>query len=226
MGVSRRNGESGFEEAISGETPTLISGTHLESGTAQLTLVRALGEGAFSSVWLASDDGGTLPSPSESRSHPETLRRKSSSWAKKGRDKRMHGITPPATTNAGFSWKKTGSASDPDGSVVLDEQDGEGAIASADDPAQTVRPKGRLVAVKMINRALCDANDRTRISFVREVEVLRVSCYVLNSVGTFRILTLCPAAHSTSVHRCLSPFIHFGLASLPSVRARWWRGAL
>jgi hypothetical protein len=33
---------------------------------------------------------------------------------------------------------------------------------------------GKLVAVKMLDRVLCDVNDRTRIAFVREVEVLRV----------------------------------------------------
>ena len=37
-----------------------------------------------------------------------------------------------------------------------------------------INGKGRLVAVKTMNRAMCDANDRTRTSFVREVEVLRV----------------------------------------------------
>ena len=34
---------------------------------------------------------------------------------------------------------------------------------------------GRLVAVKMAERAMCDTNSRSRVSFVREVEVLRVS---------------------------------------------------
>ena len=45
---------------------------------------------------------------------------------------------------------------------------------------------GRLVAIKMMNRALCDVNDRTRISFVREVEVLRVSAPIGVLLGTWR----------------------------------------
>ncbi len=55
--------------------------------------------------------------------------------------------------------------------------DGEGALSSVVDESTEIDSKkgGRLVAVKMMNRALCDVNDRTRISFVREVEVLRVS---------------------------------------------------
>ena len=47
--------------------------------------------------------------------------------------------------------------------------------SSVEDDATT--RDGRIVAVKMMNRALCDVNDRTRISFVREVEVLRVSTH-------------------------------------------------
>jgi protein-serine/threonine kinase len=64
---------------------------------------------------------------------------------------------------------------------VLNELDGEGAILPTSVPELSRRPLeapskvGKLVAVKMLDRTLCDVNDRTRISFVREVEVLRVS---------------------------------------------------
>ncbi|KAH8114183.1 kinase-like protein [Phellopilus nigrolimitatus] len=167
ISATRGSSDSGFEETIS-SPPALSAGTRLTSGHAAVTLVRVLGEGAFSSVWLAADDGGTLASPTfpasgDAKSSRPGLRRKSSSWAKKGRDARLHGLrpTPPVTAGSGFSRK------------LLDEQDGEGASAAADASFLVNDSKGRLVAVKMMNRALCDANDRTRISFVREVEVLR-----------------------------------------------------
>lgn len=37
---------------------------------------------------------------------------------------------------------------------------------------------GRLVALKLTDKSLCDRDDRTRVSFVREVEVLKVSLYI------------------------------------------------
>ena len=48
------------------------------------------------------------------------------------------------------------------GSVSGKERDREG------------QEEGRLVALKMTDRSLCDRDDRTRVSFVREVEVLKV----------------------------------------------------
>ena len=178
IGTSRGSGDSGFEEALSGSgpSPVLSEDTQLESGSAKLKLVRPLGEGAFSSVWLATDEAGTLVPliDPDSRNRPETLRRKSSSWAKKGRDKRMQGIKPPSIISSSISPDR--EFVNGDGSVVLDEQDGEGAIASPENNiALVAKPKGKLVAVKMIDRSLCAADDRTRISFVREVEVLRVT---------------------------------------------------
>ena len=38
--------------------------------------------------------------------------------------------------------------------------------------------EGRLVALKMTDRSLCDRDDRTRVSFVREVEVLKVRAFL------------------------------------------------
>ncbi|KAI5118085.1 hypothetical protein M0805_007735 [Coniferiporia weirii] len=201
VGSARGSGDSGFEEALPLSPPVLVpvpasasamhAGAHLESGSAALRLVRALGEGAFSSVWLAEDVAGTLAAVPASCSlngngngngnvrRAETgLRRKSSSWAKRSSDDtHMEGIRPTpsvrADTDTGFAWDGVRSA---EGSVMLDEQDGEGASSSTN--ASVVVPPtagsaGRLVAVKMMNRAMCDSNDRTRISFVREVEVLR-----------------------------------------------------
>jgi serine/threonine protein kinase len=128
---------------------------------APLALVRLLGQGAFSSVWLARDIEDRLIPPG-----PRQRRRKSVSTARKQGDI-LPGLRPAAqvTTRLG----------------VLDELDGEGAIlpASASElshrPLEVPSKVGKLVAVKMLDRTLCDVNDRTRISFVREVEVLRVS---------------------------------------------------
>ncbi|OCB91114.1 kinase-like protein [Sanghuangporus baumii] len=167
IGTSHGSGDSGFEETLpgSGPYPLLTSDTLLESGSAKLKLVRPLGEGAFSSVWLATDEAGTLVPliDPDSRNRPETLRRKSSSWAKQGRDKRMQGIKPSSTVSSTVPCEReSGNA---DESVVLHEQDGEGAIASPENIVQVAKPKGKLVAVKMIDRSLCAADDRTRISF-------------------------------------------------------------
>lgn len=220
VGASRDAGALGLEAPISGPTAMPTAGTHLESSSAKLTLVRTLGEGAFSSVWLATDDAGTLVSEglSQSQSRPETLRRKSSSWAKKGRDKRMQGIKPPTTINASVLGKEFAEAENADGSLILDEQDGEGAIAATENSTQTMRPTGKLVAVKMIDRALCDADDRTRISFVREVEVLRVRfCYlsfhsIVLSRHIQRFTRILSTSHirrslRTSIHSLLIPII-------------------
>lgn len=196
---------------------TIGKGTRLKSGSgnAQVKLVRALGEGAFSSVWLAIDEGGNLtpsnvhysrhlqsterqtsaalssslgldigveinskePTNNTEDVSPVTLRRKSSSWAKKSRDRRMQGITPPANVSMpGFDWNHTGSQNIGGDDVLLDELVGEGASASGTGQEESnigTDSASRFVAVKVMNRALCDANDRTRISFVREVEVLR-----------------------------------------------------
>ena len=196
---------------------TIGMGTRLVSGSgnAQMRLIRALGEGAFSSVWLAVDEGGnlstnihrslqanslqpraTVPQNSslglcigeETMSRntgdrsPVTLRRKSSSWAKKSRDKRLQGIVPPPNVSIpNLNWENVKNQNTVRDNVLLDELIGEGASATemnqAEDNDHEEIANNRLVAVKVMNRALCDANDRTRISFVREVEVLRVGNY-------------------------------------------------
>lgn len=183
------------------------SGTRLESGSAALTLVRALGEGAFSSVWLATDDTpSTLAAaPLANPQHLSTgLRRKSSSWAKRRSDKHLDGIKP-ITTVADRVRDDTDERSSGEGSVLLDEQDGEGASAALTRVLPRVKAsekEGRLVAVKMLNRALCDANDRTRISFVREVEVLRV-CMLLLYSFFFSMLRSCLISYLASLDTTL-----------------------
>jgi serine/threonine protein kinase len=48
------------------------------------------------------------------------------------------------------------------------------------DDEEEYEPKGdEVVAIKMMDKRMCKENDRTRISFVREVAVLRVSTDVI-----------------------------------------------
>lgn len=128
-----------------------------------------------------------------------------------------------------------------DHSVLLDELDGEGASVAAAGGARSggvemfspidemkerstsgvradEQEKGTVVAVKMMNRALCDANDRTRISFVREVEVLRVRLY---SPSVYIMMLTTHTAHLTPVHRLVPAFIHHPYSPCACSRIRW-----
>jgi protein-serine/threonine kinase len=170
--------------------------SHLQNGMvigdeAPLVLVRILGQGAFSSVWLARDIEDRLIPPG-----PRQRRRKSVSTARKKGDI-LPGLRPAAqaTTRLG----------------VLNELDGEGAILPTSAPELSHRPLeapskvGKLVAVKMLDRTLCDVNDRTRVSFVREVEVLRVSSLFF-SPRFIRLTIECFLSHSISRILLLSLF--------------------
>lgn len=120
------------------------------------------------------------------------------------RDHLVHGLRP----------LDVGSTAGAGGVVVLDDDgaEKEGAAGKGE------REVEKLVAVKMIHRDICDKNDRTRISFVREVEVLRVR--VLSNLSslmrhmtylTFRFLF---PAYIASKHRLLRAFIYNSDASL------------
>ncbi len=167
-----------------------------------LKLVKELGQGAFSSVWLASDETGELAlsrsvsigkglSRQGSAGKRVTRRRRpSESWAKKEQDREMAGMRPPLEPQL-----EVDEVASPASTVSIAQSISLRAISSRseyggdkDPPSNAMsvsrsygslrsiqRGFSRLVAVKMMDRALCDANDRTRISFVREVEVLRVS---------------------------------------------------
>lgn len=173
---------SGSTSAVEREThrSPLEKGVPLGPGTiigdkVPFELLKPLGQGAFSSVWLARDvDNRLLPPLARSLSRKQRQkRRKSASMAKK-LEEFVRGIKPSVKVN-GLEGSGPG---------VLDEMDGKGACWP-DSPessrsnsmiSEELRYKpGRVVAVKMMDRSLCDSNDRTRISFVREVEVLRVS---------------------------------------------------
>ncbi|KAH9948153.1 kinase-like protein, partial [Amylocystis lapponica] len=118
--------------------------------------VRALGHGAFSSVWLARDVRGGL-GPLELSRRTSLLRSRSE---RRGRPMKMDGTRP--VRSGGVPMRREGQ--------------GREVKRKAEQPVERVaegQVAGRLVAVKMTERALSDKNTRSRVSFVREVEILR-----------------------------------------------------
>ncbi|KAI0781498.1 kinase-like domain-containing protein [Trametes elegans] len=129
-------------------------GLTLSSSSLTLELVKPLGTGTFSSVWLARDLKGQLNAL-------ELVRKSSLARSKsfrRGRNRTIHGTRPTRKNTP-----KDRHASD--GRSVLSP--GEEVSSNP------VDKMGRLVAVKMTERSMCEANSRSRVSFVREVEVLR-----------------------------------------------------
>ncbi|THH16831.1 hypothetical protein EUX98_g9237 [Antrodiella citrinella] len=138
-----------------------------------LELIRTLGQGAFSSVWLAKDTHHRL-SALELTRKSSLLRSRS---LNRGRRKHLEGTKP-------LNIKKKSSG---DTSVYLTEE--------SVGPGRPELVVGRLVAVKMTDRRMCETNDRSRVSFVREVEVLRHISHpsIVAYLHSF----------STSSHHCL-----------------------
>ena len=138
----------------------LEPGVTLSSSSLSLELVKPLGTGSFSSVWLARDTQGQLNAL-------ELVRKSSLARSKSLRGRRsrtIDGTRPLRSRRA-----KERAASDGSTGGVLSPKDEEPA-KQLGNPAG-----GRLVAVKMTERSVCDSNSRSKVSFVREVEVLRVS---------------------------------------------------
>ncbi|OBZ75982.1 CBL-interacting serine/threonine-protein kinase 11 [Grifola frondosa] len=148
----------------------LAPGMTISSSSLTLELVRALGQGAFSSVWLARDTKGQLGALELSRKS-SLLRSKSE---RRGRSRRLEGTRPLRKVERNGKGKKVGLSQEDrtqsDASLFLTA-----AANSAQDGRERREGKGegRLVAVKMTERSLCEENERTRVSFVREAEVLR-----------------------------------------------------
>ncbi|TFK79030.1 kinase-like protein [Polyporus arcularius HHB13444] len=172
-------------------------GVTLSSSSLSLELVKLLGTGSFSSVWLARDTQGQLNAL-------ELVRKSSLARSKSLRGRRSRTIDGTRPLR-----RKPKDRSAGDAMAILSPRD--------EEPAKSLGRKcGRLVAVKMTERAMCDSNSRSRVSFVREVEVLRhishpsiVSylhsfstpshhCLVLEHVGGGELLDLVdnPASHA------------------------------
>ena len=136
-----------------------------DDSSVSLTLLRALGQGSFSSVWLACDVSGTLEQVVISR---RASIRKLKSAASDGvvRRKSSRRSNRPPGVPGTKPWRiQSGTPSLPENPTP---------IKSAFDRPDSKEP-GRLVAVKLTDRAI---DDRTRVSFIREVEILRV-CHFL-----------------------------------------------
>ncbi|KAL7282948.1 hypothetical protein ACG7TL_002366 [Trametes sanguinea] len=137
---------------------TIEPGVTLSSSSLTLELVKPLGTGTFSSVWLARDIKGQLGAL-------ELMRKSSlarSKSFKRGRTRAIDGTRPTRTKLPKDKDRQTS-----DGRPVLSPDE------RGPDKRLGIAQAGRLVAVKMTERAVCNANSRSRVSFVREVEVLR-----------------------------------------------------
>lgn len=146
----------------------------------QLVLVRTLGQGAFSSVWLARDESGEVGKLEVVRK--SSLKRQQS----KGGSLRRSGTGSIRRRKNRASESSEDGNGGPDRAVegtvpkisVLSESGSDGKLNIKAPPVDVSGKQkaqaGRLVALKMTDRLLCDRDDRTRVSFVREVEVLKV----------------------------------------------------
>jgi len=136
-----------------------------------LQLISLLGIGAFSNVWLARDVLRKLEHPGD-RPKTDIIKKRAELERRRG-DRTAHGLRSPMGSSAGCALGRSAS-------VYLKAK---GAVAANEENPMTQGDldHGRLVALKIMDRALCDTDDRTRISFMREVEILRVSGVLVNS---------------------------------------------
>lgn len=140
-----------------------------DDSSVSLTLLRTLGQGSFSSVWLACDVSGTLERLVVSR---KASIKKLKSSASDGIIRRKSSRRSTGRSNVAGTkpWKiESGTPS-----LVTNTS----PVKNGFDRPNSNEPGGRLAAVKLTDRAI---DDRTRVSFIREVEVLRV-CHSLFAV--------------------------------------------
>jgi len=159
--------------APSSNTKSLHPGSIISASeddpSVSLTLLRTLGQGSFSSVWLACDVSGMLEQLVLSRK-ASIKRFKSATSDGIVRRKSSRRSTGRSNVSGTKPWR-TGSGSP---SSVTNTS----PTTNVFDRPDSNEPGGRLVAVKLTDRAI---DDRTRVSFIREVEVLRV-CHRLFDV--------------------------------------------
>ncbi|XP_006458592.1 hypothetical protein AGABI2DRAFT_183603 [Agaricus bisporus var. bisporus H97] len=170
-----------------------------ESSTSktQLQLIRPLGQGAFSSVWLAHDKS-LIPLTFQSKQSVRELRRKASIASRWSFSEGLYGISN-SNNGSAISLSRKSSLGDKYGKPLeresslrmrrlkarvrgttpvgfgtryVDERHGEMGIKELS-PRNS--QKGRLVAVKLTPRkpAVVREEERTRVGFVREVEILK-----------------------------------------------------
>ena len=218
---------SGITSPVRRETRrSPIEAAPLEPGTTigdevPFELVKPLGQGAFSSVWLARDvEDRLLPPLARSASKKQRQKRRKSASMAKRLEEYVRGIKPSVRVN-GLEGSGPG---------VLDEMDGKGACwpdspeasrSNSTTSKEAMYKPGRLVAVKMMDRSLCDTNDRTRISFVREVEVLRVSYCVQFPFVSYTDSDC--LAHLSPFHRLVLAFVYNAHPPLFGAGTSRWR---
>lgn len=155
-----------------------------------LVLVKTLGQGAFSSVWLARDETGRVSKLEVSRKN--SLKRQKSkggslrrSGTGAGSLRRRNKRASESSDDAGEERQQTLDGIVPKIRVTV-EEGSDGRLRStvkvrgSSVDRRDEESVGRLVALKMTDKSLCDKDDRTRVSFVREVEVLKVSSFIVN----------------------------------------------
>ncbi|KAJ6497133.1 kinase-like protein [Mycena vitilis] len=163
---------SGLPHSPDSDSPWLTVEHPKSSGTT-LRLTAPLGVGAFSSVWLA-EDLSDDPLVLRSRRSLRNLRRETSmSSMSLSRASSLQKVRVPGVRPLGAGKRM----------LAEQQQQRTGSINASASPTNSALPATRLVALKMTARSSfaqpCSGReealqrDRTRVSFVREVEVLR-----------------------------------------------------
>ncbi|KAF9464616.1 kinase-like domain-containing protein [Collybia nuda] len=194
------------------------------SSSTSLRLLRPLGHGAFSSVWLA-DDLSPVPLVLKSRRSLRDLRAKSpgappsrTSSLRKLRA-RLTGTSPvrPELLENGLSASLSRASSTKRRPTIAIEDP---PASPATRLSRSGSTKGRLVAVKMTRRGgpgFDEEGERTRVAFIREVEVLR-------HISHPNITPLLTHLTTPTHHLLVLPFLPGGdLLALVNADAAWAR---